>query len=150
MSKRPLTIFLGFFVLVFISIIIILSLVHYQSRVIVGGKTFVVLVADTEYLQEKGLSGQESLPLDHGMLFIFQKPNNYGFWMKEMKFPIDIVWFDQNFKIIYIEKSLSPETYPKIFYPNGQAMYVLEISAGQSQKLGLQIGDTAQFLKKGL
>ena len=112
-----------------------------HSQVILSGKTFSVEVADTPMAQRNGLSGRDRLEDNQGMLFVFHKPDKYGFWMKDMKFPIDILWIDQNLKIVSIEKSLSPDTYPKIFYPSLPVMYTLEISANQSDKIGAKIGD---------
>ena len=148
MDKRQSVIQIVFFIAIFIIIVAFLSTITYKSEVIVNGKAFMVSVADTKYLLEKGLSGQESLSDNEGMFFIFDKPDKYGFWMKEMKFSIDIIWIDSNFQVIHIEKSLSPATYPKIFYPPAKASYVLEIRAGQSNKVNLKIGDSVKFLKK--
>ena len=148
MSSRKTIIEIIIFALVFIAIILFLSTITYKSEVIINGKVFEVQVADTNYLLEKGLSGRKSLSEDEGMFFIFDKPGKYGFWMKEMKFPIDIIWIDSNFKIIHIEKSVKLDTYPKVFYPPTPAMYVLEILTGQSLKTNLTIGDSVKFVKK--
>ncbi len=135
-------------VAVFIIIIVLLSNFSYRATVIVGGTTFNVDVAETKYLLERGLSGRESLSSNDGMFFIFQKPDNYGFWMKNMLLSVDIIWVSSDFKITHIEKSVSPETYPKVFYPETDSLYVLEIPAGRSDALHLKIGDSVQFFKK--
>jgi uncharacterized membrane protein (UPF0127 family) len=116
--------------------------------VIVGGKTYTVEVVETKYLLEKGLSGHKPLSSNEGMFFIFQTPQKYGFWMKDMTFPLDIIWLDSNYKISHIEKNVKPETYPKVFYPEVDSVYVLEIQAGQSDILNLKIGDFVQFITK--
>ena len=118
-----------------------------KSEVILGGKTFSVEVADTNLLRERGLSGHKPLGEYEGMLFIFQKPDRYGFWMKDMLFSLDILWLDENYKIIHIEKNLSPKTYPKVFYPEAESQYVLEISAGSCSMLGIKVGDSLVFIK---
>lgn len=82
----------------------------------------------------KGLSGKKSLGENQGMLFVFEKPDRYGFWMKEMNFPIDIIWIDENYKIIEITKNLKPDSYPKIFRPKKPAQFVLEINIGWAEK----------------
>ncbi len=115
------------------------------SYVIMGGKTFTVDISQTDYARQKGLSGKESLLEDRGMLFIFPKEDRYGIWMKDMKFPIDIIWIDANSKIISIEKSVLPDTYPKVFYPTVPALYVFEISAGEVEKLNVKIGDSIKI-----
>lgn len=118
------------------------------NTVTLGGKQFSVGVAKTPSEREQGLSGRKSLPQDSGLLFIFDKPDKYGFWMKDMNFPIDIIWISEENKIVNLEKSLTPGTYPKVYYPNTSAKYVLEISAGQAEILNLKIGDNVEFLKK--
>jgi uncharacterized membrane protein (UPF0127 family) len=112
------------------------------------GKTFSVEISDTEKLRTLGLSGHVPLKDDEGMLFIFPKPDKYGFWMKDMQFPIDIIWIDENFMIISIEKSVLPTSYPKVFYPTKLAPYVLELSEGEAQKLDLKPGENVKFTKK--
>ena len=112
-----------------------------------GGKEFSVEIADTDFLRERGLSGHRPLLDNQGMLFIFPKSDFYGFWMKDMLFPIDIIWIDENFKINHIEMSLTPDTYPKVFHPESKSLYVLEISSGQSKSLDLKVGDSVKLLK---
>lgn len=94
----------------------------------------------------KGLSQRKELEKDTVVLFVFEKPGFYGFWMKEMLFPIDIAWLDENKKIIHIEKNVSPQTYPKIFYPNQEALYVIETNAHFFDLNQIKIGDSVKFV----
>ena len=119
-----------------------------KNEVLIGGKTYFVGIADTPDLQEKGLSGRRQLETNEGMLFVFDKPDKYGFWMKDMLFPIDIIWISDKYTVVYIEKSLLPNTYPQIFTPDIFSKYVLEVTAGEAEKLNIKIGDSVQFLKK--
>lgn len=135
-------------VIVFVLTIIVLSNVTYNAKVVIAGKTYKVDVAETRYFLERGLSGRESLKSNEGMFFIFQKPDKYGFWMKDMSFPIDIIWFDESLKVVHIEKDVKPETYPKVFTPESNSEYVLEVSSGQVDILNIKIGDRAEFLAK--
>lgn len=144
-------------IIIFISIVIILIAVStpfllrgrtYVKYLQVNEKVFKVEVADNDVTLEKGLSGRPELGGYEGMLFVFQKPDKYGFWMKDMNFSLDIIWLDNDLRVVHIEKSVSPKTYPKVFYPESDSMYVLEISAGQSDKAELKIGDTIEILKK--
>jgi uncharacterized membrane protein (UPF0127 family) len=107
-----------------------------------------LLVASTRAEQEHGLSDVPYLASTTGMLFVFDKPDDYGFWMKDMEFPLDIIWLDQSFKIIHIEHDLSPSTYPNVFYPGSPAKYVIEVNAGIAQKFSLAIGETMQIYQK--
>src|SRR4030066_759414 len=59
--------------------------------------------------RQKGLSKLDSLPLDQGELFIFDKSDKYEIWMKDMKFAIDIIWIDQDKKIVDIASNVAPE-----------------------------------------
>ncbi len=135
-------------VIVIVLTIIVLSNVTYNAKVVIAGKTYKVDVAETRYFLERGLSGRESLKSNEGMFFIFQKPDKYGFWMKDMSFPIDIIWFDESLKVVHIEKNVKPETYPKVFTPESNSEYVLEVSSGQVDILNIKIGDRAEFLAK--
>jgi len=103
-------------------------------------------LALTSKEQERGLSGRNELKNGEGMLFIFNKPAKYSFWMKEMNFPIDIIWIDEGFSVIYIKKNAEPLSYPEIFYPSLDAKYVLEVPALFSEKNNLEIGDFVKFL----
>ncbi|MFZ2523353.1 MAG: DUF192 domain-containing protein, partial [Minisyncoccia bacterium] len=119
----------------------------YPNNVLLNGSVIQVEIADDAVVMAKGLSGHKPLGSSEGMLFIFGSPGDHGFWMKDMTFSIDIIWFDKNKKIIHIEKSLSPETYPKTYSSKSDSLYVLELMAGTSDKLGLKIGDSFSFIK---
>jgi uncharacterized membrane protein (UPF0127 family) len=114
----------------------------------VPGKTITLLIAATPAQQELGLGGIRSLSSTSGMFFVFEKSDDYGFWMKDMKFPLDIIWLDQNFKIIHIEYDLSPSTYPQVFYPGSPAKYVIEVNAGTAAEFSLTIGEMMQIYQK--
>lgn len=148
MKFKKILLVLVIFVVVAVAIISFLSTVHYESTIVLGGKTFYIDVADNSFTSAKGLSGRESMAKDEGMIFVFDKLGKHGFWMKDMFFSIDMIWMDQNYVITHIEKSVSPDTYPKVFYPESLSLYVLEISAGQSDLLGIKVGDRANFIRK--
>ena len=63
--------------------------------------------------------------------------------MKEMNFPLDIIWLDSEQKIIDIRSNLQPDSYPKTFSPNQPAQYVLEVPAGFAQNHNLNLGQKA-------
>lgn len=110
----------------------------------VKGETLYVTIADTEAARVQGLSGRERLGENEGMLFVYQTDGTYRFWMKDMRFAIDILWIDANGKIIYIQKSLVPATFPETFGPSEKhalARYVLEVPAGYSNEHNIKIGD---------
>jgi hypothetical protein len=118
----------------------------------IAGQDIRVELALNKEMQEKGLSGRNSLIPGEGMLFVFEKPGRYPFWMKEMNFPIDIIWLasfedggEKKIKVAHIEKNAIPESFPKTFGPDADSQYILEVPAGFAEKNNLQIGDPAVF-----
>lgn len=98
-------------------------------------------IADTTEKREDGLSGRENLPENQGMLFPFEKEDYYSFWMKDMDFPIDIIWIGNDLKIVDIAENISPKTYPKNFKPSRPAKYAIETNAYWIRNNNIKIGD---------
>jgi uncharacterized membrane protein (UPF0127 family) len=119
-----------------------------NSEVVFGTSTIVVEVAMTPQSWEKGLSGRSSLAPNTGMLFVFNRPDIWAIWMKDMLFPLDIVWLDVTRKVIKIEENVAPETYPKTYEPKISARYVLELPAGTVKSTGITLEQQAVFNKK--
>lgn len=90
--------------------------------------------------REQGLSGRADVPHGYGMLFVFDQPGTYGFWMKDMLVPIDIIWLASDGTIVGIEDSVSPSTYPTPFFPTSPVRLVLETRAGEAQAQGWSVG----------
>jgi hypothetical protein len=102
------------------------------ERIMIGGVILTVDVAETAAAQQNGLSGRPSLPSDHGMLFIFGHEDYWEFWMIDMKFPLDIIWFNSTRQAVFVEPNLPPCTPQNcpVVTPTAKAMYVLEVNAG--------------------
>jgi len=116
-------------------------------RIVISGVTLNVELAETAADQQRGLSGRDSMAADHGMLFIFDQESYWSFWMKGMRFPLDIIWFDSNKRAVFIEQDLQPcasEQCP-IFTPPVKAMYTLEANAGFVRAHEISLGDTFIF-----
>jgi uncharacterized membrane protein (UPF0127 family) len=77
------------------------------------------------------------------MLFVFPFYETCGFWMKEMLAPIDIVWLDDDGTILGIEHEVSPQTFPKMFYPPVPVRLVMEVRAGEAHTRGWSVGGKA-------
>lgn len=106
---------------------------------------FRVFVASSTEQLNHGLSGRPSLADDRGLLFMFKTPSKPGFWMKDMSFPIDIIWIASNKKVIGIERNVTIESYPNLYFPPTNIKYVLEINAGNSAAWGLATGTLLHF-----
>lgn len=114
-----------------------------ERSVTINGTAIAVTVADSEAERARGLSGKGSLAEGTGMWFVFDRPDYQGIWMKDMRFPIDILWFDEGLKLVHIEENVSPNTYPTVFKPATPAQYVLELPAGSTKLYGFEIGTVA-------
>jgi len=100
-----------------------------------------VTIADETAEHQQGLSGVEELGEFEGMLFVFPEEDYYGMWMRDMLFPIDIIWINNNLKIVHIEENVSPDTYPDTFAPTEPARFVLEVNAFFVRNANLQVGN---------
>lgn len=98
-------------------------------------------VADDEAERTLGLSGRSSLSAGRAILFVFDKPGIHGIWMKDMKFAVDIVWLDSNKKVVAVEPRALPESYPKIFSPDEESLFVIELAQGRASELGIKVDE---------
>jgi uncharacterized protein len=119
----------------------IVSINSKLSPIFVDSTLVTVEVADTVEKRRTGLSGREALAVNQGMLFILDRPDFYGIWMKDMKFPLDVIWFDENLKIVDIERNIQPNSYPQVFRPDQKATYILEVNAGFTEIYNIDVGD---------
>jgi uncharacterized membrane protein (UPF0127 family) len=111
----------------------------YEAFIVSGDLRIPVTIADTPAEQEQGLSGTTFLPTNTGKLFIFPTPGRYGFWMKDMQYPLDLIWIDSTMHIVGITAQVAPETYPTVFYPPEDVLSVLEVAGGFSTAHHLEI-----------
>ena len=114
-----------------------------EPSVELGGRTFAVEIADTSEKQALGLMFRDSMPADHGMLFIFPNEAPRSFWMKNTRIPLDIMYFDKDLKMVSISADTPPCRVSRCpSYPSSKpAMYVLELNAGVASELGVEPGD---------
>ena len=104
-----------------------------------------VMIKDED--RAMGLMFRPSLPLDHGMLFLFERPDFHGIWMKNCKFPIDIVWLDEQRKVVHVAEKVPPckaDPCP-VYEPMQRAAYVVEMNAGQARKEKAVVGSRLEF-----
>ena len=100
------------------------------KQLTINTTTLTVEMATTPQQEEQGLSGRTGLAEGAGMLFVFDPPKTPGFWMKDMRFSLDIIFAKEDGTIVTIYKNISPDTYPQHFSPSEAVRYVLEVPAG--------------------
>lgn len=112
------------------------------ERHVVDLTGFRLEIADTNATREHGLSGHDPLKLEEGMLFEFPEAGIYPFWMKEMKFDLDIVWMRQGqvVEVVTLPAPDPEDLIPATHVPTQKADQVLEINAGRAKQLGLEPG----------
>ncbi|MEK7195113.1 MAG: DUF192 domain-containing protein [Patescibacteria group bacterium] len=114
-----------------------------RAKVTVGDRVFYVDVARTVLEKANGLSGRDALGEDEGMLFVFKELGNYSFWMKGMKFPLDIIWIRGD-RVLGVSQNAQPEPFfsgLKIYYPPGPVDRVLELNAGSAERYDIREGN---------
>ncbi len=119
-----------------------------KIEVTVNGVQLVADVASTGEQRGKGLAIKDTLAENESMLFVFPEPDDYRFWMKDMKFPIDIIWIDDDKEVVHIEHSLepcAPVSFCPTYQPDRDALYVLETVAGFAQKYNVTDGTHVDF-----
>lgn len=119
--------------------------VYQTTRLALSDRLVTMDIADSAPKMSLGLGGRRSLSADKGMVFAYVGTGQRCFWMKDMKFSIDILWLDAQKKVGHIEKSLSPDTYPQSYCPDVAAQYVVELQAGTSEVAGVKVGDSLDF-----
>lgn len=108
------------------------------------GQSYQVELALNDADRAQGLMFRNSMPDDHGMLFVFPSEDRRAFWMKNTKIPLDILYFDAEARFVSAQYNVPTcaggDRCPN--YPSeGPAKYVLELNAGVGKRLGLQTGD---------
>lgn len=108
------------------------------------GQPYLVEVARTPAQRARGLMGRTALPADRGMLFPGTAPAKLSFWMKDTLIPLDILFFDQHWRVVEIRHDVPPcKANPCPLYGPAQPVWhVLELAAGQAARLGVEEGDT--------
>lgn len=101
-----------------------------------------VELADSTSLREKGLMDRAKLDENAGMLFVFESETIPSFWMKNMNFPLDLIWIDSNYQIAMVSRDVPPcktENCP-LYSPENEIKFVLEVNSGFFEKNNLKIG----------
>ena len=112
-----------------------------------SGKVLQVEVMVKDEDRAMGLMFRPSLPEDHGMLFVFDELGFQSIWMKNCRFPIDILWLDEHLRVVHRSEAVPPckaEPCP-VYRTLQQALYVVELSAGQARREKASLGSSLSF-----
>lgn len=106
-----------------------------------------VETADSQVSRLRGLMFRQSLDWNSGMFFIFAQEGRIGFWLKNVRFPLDLIWINQDKKIVDIQANAQPCQAEDclIYYPHQDASFGLEVNAGFAARHKLKIGDQVDF-----
>lgn len=94
-----------------------------------------------------GVMFRPSLPRDRGLLFVFDRPDFHGLWMKNCRFPIDMVWLDEEKRVVHLAEAVPPckaDPCP-VYVPLRRASYVIELNAGQARREKAVVGASVSF-----
>ncbi|MCP9447714.1 MAG: DUF192 domain-containing protein [Nitrospira sp.] len=107
-------------------------------------------IADTPLKRAVGLMYRDHLDKDRGMLFLFGQPQAWGFWMKNTKIPLDMIWMDAKKRVVHVERHVpictkTDDSCP-LYKPNSEdAMYVLELAGGAAEVYKIEKGSVLEF-----
>ncbi len=107
------------------------------------GTRVAVEIADTDAARQRGLMFRSSLGANEGMIFVFDAPGFYAFWMKNTLIPLDMLWLDPEGRVVSIASSVPPCTADPCpsYAPEGDALYVVEVAGGFTRQHGVKAGD---------
>jgi uncharacterized protein len=121
---------------------------YQHVNVTLNGLVLVADIAATDEQRTKGLSVKDRLDENEAMLFVFDYEAQHTFWMKNMKFPIDIMWIDSDKTVVYIEHNVEPcssEIFCPVFRPDHDSLYVLETIGGFAERHDIVKGTMVEF-----
>jgi len=116
--------------------------------VLPGGAAITAELAITVEERARGLMFRDNIAPDQGMLFVFEEPDLHGFWMKNTRIPLDMLWLDSDKRIVHIERDVPPcvaEPCPT-YVTRIPARYVLELKGGSAEARGLKLYDRLEFI----
>jgi len=123
----------------------------YSTRMVSlpGGQKIRAEVMMREADVQRGMKYRDSLAEDRGMLFLHGSPGNYAYWMHEVRIPLDMIWMDENKRIVEMYRNAkpcpdAPEKCP-VYGGRQQAVFVLELAGGMADRYGLKLGQQLEF-----
>lgn len=121
------------------------TLLRPQVTLRLGDGVFTARLARTNAERTRGLGGTSSLGNGEAMLFVFDRSDTWGIWMKDMSYPIDVVWLNEQKQVVYSVSNMQPDSYPETYLPKQAARYVVELPAGTVRSKAIGPATVAQF-----
>ena len=116
------------------------------TEVRLGSGVYHLQVASNEIDRRQGLSEVEHIYPNGGLLMVFDNDDKHGIWMKDMRVSLDIIWLNNDKKVVYIVKNATPEmSTDVIFTPKTDARYVIELPQGSVDSAGIKVDMIATF-----
>ena len=110
----------------------------------INGHKLNIEIANTDEKRAQGLSNRTSLDSHSGMLFIMPTAAKHNFWMKDMKFALDLIWI-RNDQIVEITPNVGFTDQTKLYSSSVDADQILEVNAGWAAQNGIKVGDTVEL-----
>jgi len=143
--KKNILVIITFLIIIIVAGFLVERINKQNNFIKINEKKIRVEIMQTDVDRARGLSGRENLCADCGMLFVFGKAENYPFWMKEMKFELDMLWIMGD-KVVKIKENIPYQKGEgEVVDPGTMANKVLEIQAGKSEEWGIKEGDRIDF-----
>jgi uncharacterized membrane protein (UPF0127 family) len=112
-------------------------------KMTIGSRTYTLEVAETVEDRRKGLMFRESMPADHGMLFVFPEEEELSFWMRNTRIPLDIIFINSAGQVVRVAQM---KPYDESSVPSGRpAIYAIELNQGEVEKNGVREGMTLEI-----
>jgi uncharacterized protein len=108
-----------------------------DAVLVAGSHRYYLQLAVTAAQQELGLGDRAKLPLDNGMLFVYHSSGTRCFWMKGMRFALDMIWLSRADEVVSVQPDVLPKSYPSVYCT--QAQDVIELDAGQARFAGIMV-----------
>jgi hypothetical protein len=109
----------------------------------IGSKSFTLEVADKPSTQQFGLMRRDSLPSDRGMLFVFPREEERSFWMKDVRFPLDIIFVNAAGRVVSVKRMKAYDRNSTL--SDGPAQFAIELNEGAATSAGVQPGMTLKL-----
>ena len=121
--------------------------IYGDSTVCINSACYTVELATTVQERQVGLMNRKKLGKNRGMLFVFNQSGKHAFWMKNTEIPLDIIWVNQQFEVVFIQAKTRPcKKMPcPIYRPSHKSRYVLELNSGEVDRNHVKIGDIVKI-----